>query len=166
MNTTFLKNIEKYFKKDKRNRIIIFEYNNKIVLSNTYSIIILYKNNLKIRDDKKINDLIEKYNVKKYDDLDYIEKYGKPLTILKYLDKLKDIDFTDKVEISNIEDKYFYFLHLKNDLIKYGIDTKFLNSINKIINNKSNIIFNNCNSDFINTNGSIGSAYVLKCISS
>lgn len=84
MTRNFLKNIEKYLKKDLKNRKIIFEYNNKIILSDTYIIIILYKNNLKIRDDEKINDLIKKYDVKKYDDLDYLVKYGNVYAILNY----------------------------------------------------------------------------------
>lgn len=160
MSKIFLENIEKYFKKDTRNRKIIFEYENKIILSNAYSIIILFKNNLKIRDDKKINDLVKKYNIKKYDDLDYLIRYGNVSTILNYYKMLEDVDFIDKIEINN-KIKCF-FLNKKQD-ISYFIDASFLNSINKIINNKSGIIFNNIDNDFINVNGNSGYAYILKC---
>ena len=33
-----------------------------------------------------------------------------------------------------------------------------------LLNNKSNIIYNNLTSDFINSNGNMGHAYILKCL--
>ena len=161
MTRNFLKNIEKYLKKDLKNRKIIFEYNNKIILSDTYSIIILYKNNLKIRDDEKINDLIKKYDVKKYDDLDYLVKYGNVYAILNYYKMLQDTNFLETVEIKTENKAKYQFLNSKNNN-DYSIDIKYLNNINKIINNKSNIIYNNLTSDFINSNGNLGRTYILK----